>query len=246
MGYRSKERARPQGLLANGQRLRAKAHNGSNEIHQRMAAQKEIEKKGRRPVDQEQKGRPASLESWLHDDVPGSQNADTAVSSLSSSGHPTIDKEPKPDNRQPVLIIVEDNKDDFVLLKRALWKSGATARVWWAHDAAEALSMLTELESSRLRICIVADLQLPVVSGLELLDLVKAEPCHSHVKLALLTGCNDPSTESRAFAKGADAFFVKPAQAENLTEVARALQRLVLAANVNVPRAQPDLRVRDG
>ena len=197
-------------------------------------------------MDQRQKGCPTSLESWLHNDVLRSQNADTAVSSLSSSYHLTLDQEPnRPNKRQPVLIIVEDNEDDFLLLKRALWKSGATARVWWAHDAAEALSMLTELESSRLRICIVADLQLPVVSGLELLDLVKAEPCHSHVKLALLTGCNDPSTESSALAKGADAFFVKPAQAENLTEVARALQRLVLAANVNVPRAQPDLRVRD-
>lgn len=213
----------------------------SRDPHQLVATRKEAEDKGKQPVDQKQQACPPRLEVRLRDNVASRPNADAVVSSRWSSDDSTLDNGPnRTDKRPPVLILVEDNEDDFLLLKRALWKSGATAHVWWAHDASQALSMLAELESSQLRICIVADLRLPAASGLALLDMVKAEPCHRHVKFAVLTGCPDSSAEGRALAKGADAFFVKPAQPENLTEVARALQRLALVAGVTAPRARPD------
>jgi PleD family two-component response regulator len=145
----------------------------------------------------------------------------------------------------PVLILVEDDPDDFLFLKRALWKTGATARVFWAHDASEAMKILTEVESRTLLICMVADVKLPVVNGFELLAQVRARMGCERVRFAFVTGCSDQRTKDRACACGVDGFFVKPALSEGWIEVARALQRLATAPMVALPIAQDTLRPRD-
>jgi CheY-like chemotaxis protein len=127
------------------------------------------------------------------------------------------------------LLVVEVDSDAFLLLKRALWKAGATARVWWARDATEALSMLKELEMHLGRLCVLANLELPGIGSFRLLELVKAEPAKAQVKFAFLTQQEDQATQDRAFASGADGFFVKPECAEELPNLARALQQFARA-----------------
>jgi CheY-like chemotaxis protein len=129
----------------------------------------------------------------------------------------------------PVMIVVDDDADDFVLLKRALWKAGSPARVWWAKDANEALSILGTVQSAGGRICIVSDLRLPDRDGLELLRQVRQLHSPCRVRFALLTGLANEETEARAKELGADAFYVKPAGAFDLVEIARALQTLASA-----------------
>jgi CheY-like chemotaxis protein len=121
---------------------------------------------------------------------------------------------------------VEDDADDFMLLKRALWKAGATARVWWARDAQEALSILAEVSGPASHVCVVLDVQLPGCSGFDLLDQIKAAQAGSKVKVAFLTGFSDARTVQRVQAQAADAFFTKPVDPAGLIQVARDLQRL--------------------
>jgi CheY-like chemotaxis protein len=133
--------------------------------------------------------------------------------------------------KPPVLVIVEDDQDDFMLLKRALYKAGATARVWWAHNAQEAISLIAELENSTSSICLVMDVRLTGVDGFELLEQVRARAKvpGGVIKCAFLTGMCDDETRNRAKVEGADAFFEKPTDSAQMVEVARALQRLAAA-----------------
>jgi DNA-binding response OmpR family regulator len=137
---------------------------------------------------------------------------------------------------EQVLLVVEDEADDFVLLNRALRKAGGGAVVSWAKTAAEALALLSQLEVQARVICVVADLGLPAIDGFELLHQIKARPIRACVKFAFLTGRPDRTSEMRALACGADAFFVKPATSEELVAIAEALQRL---ATVGAEPASP-------
>jgi CheY-like chemotaxis protein len=129
-----------------------------------------------------------------------------------------------------VLLVVEDEPDDFLLLHRALKKAGKTSRVRWVQTGHEALRLLGEMESQDLTICVVADVKLPGMDGFELLQRMKSRNRCARLVFAFLTGKDDVRTRELAYARGADAFFVKPGRAEDLMEVARALLHLATRA----------------
>jgi CheY-like chemotaxis protein len=130
----------------------------------------------------------------------------------------------------PALLVVDDDEGDFMLLKRALYKVGATARVWWARDPGDALAILPELERSTCPVCVVIEVRLHAFDGWDLLHEIKGQPRSRPIKCVLLTGLDDDKTRRRAEAEGVDAFFVKPCDAEGLSQVARELQRVAAAA----------------
>lgn len=126
----------------------------------------------------------------------------------------------------PVLIVIEDDPDDFMLLKRALNKAGASARVWWARDVHDALRILADVELSASGVCVVLDVHLPGGDGFQVLEQLKMRTSQCPVRFAFLTGMTDRGTADRAAAVGADGFFVKPGGSEELIQVARSLQKL--------------------
>lgn len=129
----------------------------------------------------------------------------------------------------PALIVVEDNSDDFMLLKRALNKAGATARVWRARDAAETISVLAQLETSEGKICLVMDICLPGLNGFDLLSKIREKQPRDRFKCAVLTGMTDQATQARAYSAGVEAYFLKPASPEEWVSLARSIQRFAAA-----------------
>ncbi len=129
--------------------------------------------------------------------------------------------------KQPVLIVLEDDSQDFVSLKRALWKLGATARVWWARNATDALELLRELECRSWKVCVLASLQAPG-ADLGLAKSVKSRNGEAQVRCAFITHPAGRSLADQAYAAGADAFFVKPAAPEAWSEIAHAVRTLTL------------------
>ncbi len=57
---------------------------------------------------------------------------------------------------------------------------------------------------------IVTDLQMPRMSGLDLLQQLKANDAHRHIPVVIISGESDPLLPARSLACGAHAFFVKP------------------------------------
>ena len=101
-------------------------------------------------------------------------------------------------SKPSILILVEDDPNDFMLLKRALWQVGASVRVWWAKSSLEALQILDQVKSTGARVCMVADVRLPDIDGFELLKAVKATPGTLDLKFAFLTGSVDERLKTRA------------------------------------------------
>jgi len=213
MGEGSNERAQLEALVEENRRLAREAWRKSHELEQILAARKDALREGVRRA------------TW-----PGLEVLTSQANTKGQLGRKPAKVEEPHSSRErcPILILVEDNADDFTLLKRALWKVGASARVWWAKGSIEALEILAQVGSPGTKICIVSDVKLPEVDGFELLRQVKATCGSFQLKFAFLTGDQDKKTEARAHACGVDGFFLKPNRWEDLVETARALQKLAV------------------
>lgn len=134
-----------------------------------------------------------------------------------------------PEGGNSVLLVVEDDPDDYLLLERAFRKVSATVALHWAQTGAEALAALRDLESQARLVCVVADVQLPRMDGFDLLRQIRTRGSQAIIRFVFLTGRRDRSTQEQARESGADAFFVKPNGIAELVEIARAIAQLAHA-----------------
>jgi CheY-like chemotaxis protein len=134
-----------------------------------------------------------------------------------------------PSPRQPtqLLLVVEDDQNDFDLLHRALRKQGVSATVRRAKDGTEAIEVLSYLEPEVAGVCVVSDIGLGKMSGFELLRSLRTLGLRVPTRFVFLTGNTRPSIEADAYASGADAFFTKACGCESLVKVAQSIQSLL-------------------
>jgi CheY-like chemotaxis protein len=138
---------------------------------------------------------------------------------------PKADDSPR--QSEDLLIIVEDEPDDSLLLKRALQQARVDAQTHWTNCGSEALGVLGQMGPQVRRVCVVSDIFLRGEDGFDFLRSVRALNLSKPVIFAFLTGRADRAIEERAYASGADAFFVKPVMFADLIQVASALRELL-------------------
>ncbi len=109
-----------------------------------------------------------------------------------------------------VLILVVDDEPDVTDLFRQQFRRELRAgrfAMAFAHSAAEALEHVTAADGPSL-ILVFSDINMPGMSGLELLPLVRrARP---DVPVILITAYGDPQTREKALASGAAGLLTKP------------------------------------
>jgi CheY-like chemotaxis protein len=125
-----------------------------------------------------------------------------------------------------LLLVVDDDQDDFVLLERALKKVEAVVPVFWAQDGGEAIDALERFNPLFQNICVVVDIQLPDMSGFELVQAIRARQLPNQVRFVFVTGNPNPQLRTRALNFGADDFFVKPCRHSDFLEIAHRLNEL--------------------
>jgi CheY-like chemotaxis protein len=110
----------------------------------------------------------------------------------------------------PVLILVVDDEPDVAMLFRQQFRRDLKAgrfEMNFALSAQEALGCLAAADSRRL-ILILSDINMPGMTGLELLPRVKA--ARPDLPVIMITAYGDPDTRRKAEAGGADGLLVKP------------------------------------
>jgi len=122
-------------------------------------------------------------------------------------------------NAIPVVIyIVDDDADVRKALSRLLRSAGYTTRLF-----ASAGEFLVSGEARFSGGCIILDLAMPGLNGLELQQLLASSDCHRPI--IFLTGNGDISKSVRAMKAGAVNFLTKPVdESELLTAVEEALR----------------------
>jgi CheY-like chemotaxis protein len=133
--------------------------------------------------------------------------------------------------RIPLLpLLVEDEADQALLLVRAFHKADVFAPLPLMKSGEEAIRYLSGAAPFQNRsrfplpTLVLLDVNLPGISGLDVLDWIKGEPSLRTLRVVMLSSSSDPVTVNRAYAAGADAFLTKPTSFGALVALVEGLQ----------------------
>jgi len=119
---------------------------------------------------------------------------------------------------EPILL-VEDNDDDALLVQRTLTSAGVRNPVHRVTEGDAAIYYLRErLELSLhkpLPTLVLLDLKLNGLSGMEVLEWIRAQPSLADLRVIVLTSHDGLREVNRAYALGAKSFLLKPLEIED-------------------------------
>lgn len=110
------------------------------------------------------------------------------------------------------ILVVEDNELNQQVAKGLLEYNGATVAI--ANHGKEALEMLSEGSFD----CILMDVQMPVMDGLEATQLIRANPECSEALIIAVTANADEHHRDLCRNAGMDDFLAKPIDPERLVD----------------------------
>lgn len=144
------------------------------------------------------------------------------------------------------ILLVEDNPDDVLLIKRAFKKAGLNHSLQVASHGEEALDYLAgggdfaDRELHPFPALMLLDLQLPRRSGHEVLEWLRSRHELRRLPVVVLTSSREPKDINRAYELGANSYHVKPVSFDALLEMVRVLERywMALAERPEAPGAR--------
>ena len=108
-------------------------------------------------------------------------------------------------------MLVEDNPEDVVFTQRLLKFNKLDRDMLLATSGREALRILTKLaKEGEILDLILLDINLPDISGIELLTKIKKDKRLSSIPVVILTGSNEDEDIQKCYDLGAGSYLVKP------------------------------------
>ena len=126
------------------------------------------------------------------------------------------------------ILLVEDDPADAELTLHALARSGIDPVVEHAPDGEAALSALGDGVRPRL---VLLDLKLPGMTGLELLQALRADARTRHLPVVVFTSSAEPRDLSGSYGLGANGYAQKPVDFGAFGETLRRVCEFWLAVN---------------
>lgn len=126
------------------------------------------------------------------------------------------------------ILLVEDNLGDVVLTQRAFKEVKIATQIAVARTGEEAVAMLRregDWAALELPDLILLDLNLPKMSGLEVLQIIKTEESLRHIPVVVLSSSRAEQDVVRSYNLHANGYVTKPGSPESFTEVAQKLEQ---------------------
>jgi two-component system alkaline phosphatase synthesis response regulator PhoP len=108
------------------------------------------------------------------------------------------------------ILVVDDSEDIALISARMLSQRGFA--VMTALDGQEALSLVARQRPS----CILLDVMMPRMSGLEVLQVLKADPETAAIPIIMVTAKTTDDDVLSGYKQGADYYITKPFTADEL------------------------------
>lgn len=114
------------------------------------------------------------------------------------------------------VLIVDDSRAICMLMRRIL--ENADMSVLEAADGRHALSVLQRIDPPA---CIVTEIDLPKMDGIQLIREVRENPIHAHVPIVVLTRESDDRRVDEAKTAGANCIMSKPFDIDEFLDLIR-------------------------
>ncbi len=125
------------------------------------------------------------------------------------------------------ILLVEDDADDQYFISRAFQETAKDAHLDAVSDGQSAIEFLGRLPPAKSAPqaprpnLVLLDLNLPRKSGLDVLKWIRGNPAFNHIVVIVLTSSTSESDMREAYARGANAYVIKPVDPTRLGEFAR-------------------------
>jgi len=136
------------------------------------------------------------------------------------------------EGRPAEIMLIEDNRGDALLAGRAFRQAEIENNLTVAETGEKALAILKgalsregEYANYRLPDIILLDLNLPMMSGREVLAAIKGDEGLCHIPVIILSSSSAPPDISGSYGLHANAYIVKPLNLENFSEVVHSIEQ---------------------
>lgn len=148
-----------------------------------------------------------------------------------------IENEKSVDIERYTILLVEDDPNDIILIKRAFSKASVVNPIQVVEDGQEAIAYLTgegeysNREKYPLPILMLLDLKLPRKSGHEVLEWLRSQPGLRRLTVVVLTASQQINDINRAYDLGANSYLVKPVTFDGLMDMVKTINFYWLILN---------------
>ena len=146
-----------------------------------------------------------------------------------------------PGHDSKLILLIEDNEDDQRLTLRALRRNNIMNEVVVACDGQEAVDYLFGTGSfagrdlSIMPAVVVLDLNLPGLSGLEVLKRIRTTAETKRIPVVVLTSSEDENQIEQAYSQGANSYVQKPHDPSDFSEMVLQMAMYWLLLNRTMP-----------
>jgi CheY-like chemotaxis protein len=131
-------------------------------------------------------------------------------------------------NKLGYVLIADDSENDLELTRRALAKSKLANEIVVVRDGAEALDFLYRRGNFSSRdqtdpMVVLLDINMPKVSGLEVLAEIKNDPRLRAIPVVMLTSSRQGPDVDACYRLNANAYVVKPVDFEQFADAVRTI-----------------------
>lgn len=131
------------------------------------------------------------------------------------------------------ILLIEDDPGHARLIAKNLQRAKISNEIVTLTDGQQALDYLFGMDENGNQapapFLVLLDLNLPVLSGYQVLERMKSHPRTRHIPVIILTTTDDPSEIKRCYELGCNVYVVKPVE---YTQFAEAIQKLGLFFSV--------------
>ena len=133
--------------------------------------------------------------------------------------------------RRASVLLVEDNPADASLVEEALSEAHVNCGLQVLGDGKKAFEYITLIEQNETPCpdLVMLDLNLPRISGEEVLKRLRRSAKCGLVKVLIITSSNTPADRERMMDLGATDYFRKPSSLEQFLELGPKVRQMLLA-----------------
>lgn len=133
------------------------------------------------------------------------------------------------------ILYIEDNPDHILFVTKAIKKVDSSLKVVAVDNGTEALALLNKRESGEQIVpkLILLDLNMPGISGLDILKLIKSDDELKLIPITMFSTSDYIEDVKRTVSLGANAYVVKPSGYQKLIESLSLICSFWLNTNYN-------------
>jgi len=123
---------------------------------------------------------------------------------------------------EQLVLVVEDNPADAYLIEEALAEERLTSALQIVRDGEKAIAFFDRIDADPSVPCpavVLLDLNLPKVSGEEVLKRIRLSPRCEKTKVLIVSSSNAPSDRELAMSLGATDYFRKPSTLDQFMQL---------------------------